>query len=491
LDKIGIAADTKPLEANVKQAEGVVEGFKSNLLAMGAAAGAAFLSFEAIKGLYEWVKGAGEAINQARVMADRVGMSSEAFNKLSYAATAAGIDEGTFAMSVEQMNKRLGELAVEGTGPAADALKRFGLSARQLAEQGPEASFEKLVGVLGSIKNPAERAAVAMDLFGKSGQAILNLAEKGPGGLKELEEEAQKLGIATSNVDAEKVREAEHAWNQIWTAVQGLGRTIAVELAPHIAYVADAFSDWVKRSNGFAVIGSAIHDFVLKPIYIVADVVKFVESALLSLGAAGVQAFADLAKGAAGFSAAISGQGKAAGAGARKGHWGGPDWGAILGDGAAPAAEAKQPGKSGFLEGWADALQKKSDEMQAHAFKLWNEIGKGLDDVTKGAEDRAKAAADRSAAFRAPGALSPLEPPKAKPKEKEFAGAFTLGSKEAYSAIVQSRGQFLSQNDAKVTAKNTGEAAAELKGHTAILTKIAAGLDRAGGGNLATSVHNH
>jgi hypothetical protein len=443
--KIGVATDTSQFDHAMKHASSVVQEFKHEMLAMGTELAGAYLGIEGVRGIYEWIKGSGEAINQARILGDRVGVSSEAFNKLSYAAKVAGLDQDGLAVSIEQMNKRLGELAVEGKGPAADAIKRFSLNARQLAELGPEKSFEKLVGVLSQIQNPAERAAVAMDLFGKSGQQILNLAKEGPGGLRELGEQAEKLGIATNNVDAEKIHEAEHAWTQIWTAAEGLGRTIAIEVAPYVAALADSFTDWIKTSNGFASIKDAIHDYIITPIGAVIDIGTAVKSIFVSMAAAGVHAF-----------------------------------GVLL----------EFPGQ--FSEEWAKSAQKYKDmaaSMYAQGQEIWESIGQTFKGIEEKSTASAQVAAAASAKFRAPGALSPLEPKVAATRpEHMFAGAFTLGSREAYSAILTSRGVSASQTDQKAIRDNTKEIANAAREQVALLTRVAEGGLRAGA-NMATNLH--
>ena len=47
---------------------------------------------------------------------------------------------------------------IEGKGPAAEALERFGLTARRLTSMGTEAAFMKIVEALEKVHNPAERA---------------------------------------------------------------------------------------------------------------------------------------------------------------------------------------------------------------------------------------------------------------------------------------------------------------------------------------------
>jgi hypothetical protein len=65
--------------------------------------------------------------------------------------------------------------ATTGSGPAAEALQKLGLSASELSAQSPDQAFNAIGAALSGITNPTERAATAMDIFGKSGGKLLTL----------------------------------------------------------------------------------------------------------------------------------------------------------------------------------------------------------------------------------------------------------------------------------------------------------------------------
>ncbi len=83
----------------------------------------AFLGWEAIKGIGEYVKSTIEAVASSNILAERVGFSAEAFQRLAYAAKFAHIDQDELAVSLGQLSKRLGEVAMTGEGPASNALR--------------------------------------------------------------------------------------------------------------------------------------------------------------------------------------------------------------------------------------------------------------------------------------------------------------------------------------------------------------------------------
>ena len=154
--------------------------------------------------LVGFVKSSMDAIGTTKRLAGELGMSSEAFGELSGAARMAGVDQETLAHTLEKMEEKLGEAAATGEGPTADALRRLGISTQSLVRMKPEAAFDTMAAALGQMQNPSERAAFAMEMLGKSGHSILNLASKS-GGLAAMKQDARELGIALSDVDIAKV----------------------------------------------------------------------------------------------------------------------------------------------------------------------------------------------------------------------------------------------------------------------------------------------
>ena len=108
----------------LKEARSAIQQFKT--------AAQAYIGFEAIKGAGQAVAGfvanSMSAIDSTRLMAERLGVSTQALSELQYAAKLSGVDSETLDHSLEKLNERLATAATEG-GPAADALRMLGLSA--------------------------------------------------------------------------------------------------------------------------------------------------------------------------------------------------------------------------------------------------------------------------------------------------------------------------------------------------------------------------
>ncbi len=473
--KMGITTDVSGLKKGTHSAAEELRRLQEHVLH----AAEAFGVFEVAKHAFETIKGSIEAISQTKILAERVGMSAEAFGKLSYAARLAHMDQDSLAVSLEQMSKRLGEVAIEGSGPAADALKRLGLNAGKLARMGNEGAFYKIISVLEGIKNPAERSAVAMDLFGKSGQAMINLVAQGGEEIKRSGEEALRLGVALNQLDTAKVEEADQAFIKLSAAGQGFTNMLAVQLAPYITYVTEKYLDFGYAGTKSATFIARGLDLVQTGMGYVLDVINVGRAAWYGLQSAVTGMFEAQAKGiqmvlqgwnwiidklatAAEWMAKFTGQSAEAAKAIGDAVRGGP-----VGRGSKAAEE--------FFANWTEELDRVRKEQIGKATEAFNNVGGGkatitnlMDEFVGKANERAKGAADKSKAFVAPGALA-----HEKVEAQKFGGALDLGSKDAYSSILRSRGMQQGQTEQRKIASATERTAAGVARTVQVLERLA------------------
>lgn len=440
--KLGLTVATTNFKKGLHSSAEELRDFKEKITR----AAEAFAILEVAKKAFESIKGSIEGISQQKILAERVGLSAEAFGKLSYAAKLAHVDQETLAGSLGQMSKRLGEVAIEGTGPAADALKRFGLSASKLARMGTEGAFFTIVKAMEEIKNPAERSAVAMDLFGKSGQGMINLVAQGSEELKAAGADALRLGAALSDIDTARVEEADQAFIKLGEASQGFVNLLAVQLAPYLTLIIDKYMEWGYSGTKSADFITRGIDMITTGLGYVLDVINSVKVAWYMLQtpvtwlgevigrviSAVIDQFTSLITKIGDGVAALA---RMAGASEDtvnriKGSF----KGAIAGSG---LNEAK-----GFMDAWSDEMNNSLKSQVAAMGKAWDNVGRGKDTVrnllgefSAAADQRAKQAVLKSTAFAAPGMIHGAED-----KSKRYSGGFEFGTKDAYSAILRAKG---------------------------------------------------
>lgn len=163
--------------------------------------------------------------------ADKLGIDIEALQELRYAAERSGVATSAFDTSLEKMTKNLG-LALEGTGAQKDALDALGLSAADLVSKSPEEALGIIADKLQGVETQAEKAAIASDLFGRSGIGMLNMLRGGSEGLVQLRKDAQRTGYVLSEQAARDAEVFQDTLLDTQLALKGIKNTVGAELMP-------------------------------------------------------------------------------------------------------------------------------------------------------------------------------------------------------------------------------------------------------------------
>jgi len=104
-------------------------------------------------------------------LADRTGIAVDKVLLLERAFQNAGVGADSLGPIINKMQKALVD-AEDGTSKAAYAFADLGLSLSQLQGMTPEEQLKTIGKAIAAIPDPAQRAATAMEIFGKSGGAL-------------------------------------------------------------------------------------------------------------------------------------------------------------------------------------------------------------------------------------------------------------------------------------------------------------------------------
>lgn len=224
-----------------------------------------------------------ERIDATRKTADRLGVTTEALSGLRYAAEGAGVEASDFDGAMEKLNSTIGKAAREGNA-GGEAFRRLGLDAKQLADERPDEAFLDVVDALGAIENPAQRAASAIEIFGKGNQRIINLALSGSEAIKAATKEAELFGQVIGDVDSRTIERTNDNLARIGKAVDGAANALAVELAPVIESVTELIVSQIKEWGGVKQAVADYVDFAVKDIALLIDTAAMLFPVLKSAG---------------------------------------------------------------------------------------------------------------------------------------------------------------------------------------------------------------
>ena len=134
----------------------------------------AYLGYQSVVKVLDTFKQALEIGGKLNELSDQTGISAGKLALLQRAFENSGLQADELGKYVNKMQKFI-ESAGEAGSASADKLAKLGLTAADLKAMSPDEQFAALAHAVAGISDPAEKASLSMDLFGKSGGKLLNL----------------------------------------------------------------------------------------------------------------------------------------------------------------------------------------------------------------------------------------------------------------------------------------------------------------------------
>lgn len=192
-------------------------------------------------------------------MSKRTGLSVEALSELKYAAEQTGSSAEGLEVGIRKMQKTISD-AADGGKEATEALADLALSYQQLRDLKPEDQFRVITSRLRTVTDPTERAAAALKVFGKSGTALLPMAED----LDTLTARARELGLVMSAEDAAAADTLGDKLDDLWKVTKQGAFVVGSVLAPVVELLTDtlirasvATSSWSRNGRGMVAAAAA------------------------------------------------------------------------------------------------------------------------------------------------------------------------------------------------------------------------------------------
>jgi hypothetical protein len=192
-------------------------------------------------------------------MSQRTGASVESLSALGYAAENSGVGMESLETGLKKMQKAVGEASM-GNMAAAMSFAKLHIAIGQLRGLSPDKQFELIADRIDQIRDPAQRAAMAMEIFGKSGTELLPLISGGAAKINGLMREAQRLGMVMSKEDAGAALKLSQAMTDLWASIKmaafQVGAALAPVLVPLIEKIRSVLGNvinWLKHNRAFVV----------------------------------------------------------------------------------------------------------------------------------------------------------------------------------------------------------------------------------------------
>lgn len=246
--RVNLGLDSAQFSKGLKQAQSDLQRVGRQMQQIGAAISVVGA------GIAVAVRGQINAADDLAKTADRIGIPVEALSQLDYAAKLSGVSLADLRTGLQQMARQVVENEEKFT--------ELGIAVRDSAGNVRPIMdiFRDVSDQFAALPEGAERTAMAMELFGRSGANMAPLLKNGAEGIADLMAEADALGLTLT----EETGRAAEAFNdnltRLGSVVTGLARQMAAALLPvlvevtdFVAGVAAAFADLSPQMQTAAV----------------------------------------------------------------------------------------------------------------------------------------------------------------------------------------------------------------------------------------------
>lgn len=239
---IDLLMRTGRFETDTKRAQKALRDMEKQAVAMGKAMGVALAAAGTAAAYF--VKSSIDAADAASKQAAALGLTIEAYTGLEYAAGLSGLATEDFGASMSKLTKAASE-AAGGNKEYAATFKAIGVAVTD--SRGNLKSMDALLGDLAErfagYADGAEKTALAIELFGKSGAKLVPFLNLGRDGIAQLREEAVRLGVVLDKETGVAAEQFNDNLTRLETKVKGFSYTLARELLPALNDVLQALID--------------------------------------------------------------------------------------------------------------------------------------------------------------------------------------------------------------------------------------------------------
>lgn len=291
---VKFSADLVELNRDIGRSAAIIQRDLNRALnatknALGALGGAL-----AVRSIVQITQASLDAQDQLYKMSQRVGVTVESLSALNYAATLSDVSLESLGGALAKMNKAMAETQT-GTGEAKDAFRALGISVTDSTGnlRATEDVFADLADKFASMEDGAGKTALAMKIFGRSGAELIPLLNAGRSGLREMADEARRLGVLLDGESAKAAERFNDNMTRMGTALRGIRDQIVIGLVPTLDDLANSFRETSIESEKWRDVGTDIGE-VLKAVAVAAlstaSFIQRVGNAIGGLAAAAAQA---------------------------------------------------------------------------------------------------------------------------------------------------------------------------------------------------------
>lgn len=178
----------------------------------------------------------------------------EEFQRGAFAADQFGISTEKYGDILKDVTERVGDFLTEGAGPMTrffeQVAPKIGITADAFRGLSGQQALGLYIKSLEDANLSQQEMTVFMEDIASDSTRLIPLFRDNAKALKEMTKEAIELGIGLSDIDVEKIEQANRKLSASKASTDAMTKQLTVELAPIISAVTDLFTDMAKNAGG-------------------------------------------------------------------------------------------------------------------------------------------------------------------------------------------------------------------------------------------------
>ena len=222
------------------------------------------------------VKSSLNAMDSMSKMAQKTGVAVEQLSAMAYAAGLSGVSTESLGSAMVKMSKGMSDASM-GIGEAIKGYAALGINVKNTdgTLKDNDRLISELAAKFASFEDGANKTALAVAIFGKTGADLIPLLNSGADGIKTLTDEAQRMGLV---MDTETSRAAEQFNDDMSRLAQtqtAFANAVTTAVLPVLQAIATEMLGASDQATTFSTAGAAVRT-VLETFVVVGSEVAFV-----------------------------------------------------------------------------------------------------------------------------------------------------------------------------------------------------------------------
>jgi ribosomal protein L12E/L44/L45/RPP1/RPP2 len=256
--RVTLGMDTAKFEERAGAMERRMKGMQKNFAKV--AKGFAAAGVAAAGALSVAIKKNIDAMDSLTKMSQQLGIPVDQLRQLQYVADLSGVSIDSLANAFKRASKNMSDISLGAGAEAKRAFDQLGISAT-----GADGNLKTTQQVMTEVANRfvgmedgAQKTAIAMGIFGKSGADLIPLLNGGGQAIHDMMVEADELGLTFDQKAGQAAERFNDNITRIQGALQGVANKATQSLLPTLDRLSAALVDFVKNGDKVTSAASAI-----------------------------------------------------------------------------------------------------------------------------------------------------------------------------------------------------------------------------------------